>query len=1793
MRKLTDGFQRKHGIVRRILSMVLALAMVLTMGQALPGALLTVKAAEPVNVTVHVKIPSDWGWTTPAIQYWGGSSTEVTGHQGDAQQISGWGANDYGYVLTPEENDFYSSTLKGDFTGFQFLDMELNAENQHNLISSAYDAKMAQYTGAAPQDLYYIQTDGTWAWYTDAAGTTPIPELEGVENCTVTVHYRNTGNWDNVYLQASEGGSWTAIAGYEEYKTGNNGLGAAVNADPDTSKTNWYTATITKKNDTQINLIFNAGSWGDANQTENINISLTGKTSLEVWCSGTKSTGTTTVYEAPESWTNPDSGDDEPDTPAFENATITMHFQNTGDWDKVYAYLTEGQSWTAISGYAYAGSWPGAEVEADEKNAGWYSFKITMKTNQLNLIFDNNNGQQTGNIQFTPTAEVTEKWVVFTSHQADPTISDTAPDGWVASSSNAPIDPNANSTVVSPQVDGRNVTFRYESATATSVVVTGTMTSWATDDNAIALEKGEDDVWSVTVPLAPGSYQYKFIVDGSDWKTDPMNKNELAGGNSQVFVAGLSDGKVEVEKGVAAALPATLKLYASDGTSTDAAVTCTLATADAADYVTLADGKITVDSGYTGTALELTASDGTNTSTVYVTVVDKLYKYTIYYYDWTAEHMSADASSLWIWQNGGADGIEYSFLGTEELADGNTWLKAQVELPYYNNIQIIPKSKGKDVWNWQDSTKSYSNSAQAENATIYLVSGKTTVYTELPELTPPRERYVIVEYDRPAGDYDGWNIYSWNTGITSETEIYTEVINGKRYITVPVADYDVDLLLSFCMRQTTEDDAWADKDGGDHYINVPADQTVVKAKFVQGEGITEVLPYNTGYEMDGANDRIHFYYRDDTLFKNAALATLEGKVGIVVNGTEYAMAYDAANERYYYDYQGLTTGDYTYHYVVDGESVLDAFNARTTEDGTESVLTYKKYAVEIAASVLNASMDYNDNNVLSVSFTGEEASAITTKEIAEIQADLSALGLGTINVETELRKAAIACLDTTTAGEKKIPVTLKDIYGNVYTDTASVTVTERVKSDGDFDWDEAIIYFAVTDRFFDGNTANNDGVDKNGSLSYHGGDFAGLNQKLDYLSDLGVNTIWITPIVENSDTTTQKDGETIESTGYHGYWASDFTTLNSHLGTPEEFSALITAAHARGMKIMVDVVINHAGYGTEDYFNTYIQNADGSYVKMIRDSSNTVNGSDVYASLAGLPDFVTEDATVRDQLVQWQTDWMEQYDIDYYRVDTVKHVDATTWAAFKNSLAEVNPDFKMTGEYSGAGYANTAGELGTGRMDALLDFDFNGWAADFLTGNIATVETSLEKRNGAINNTATMSSFINSHDEDGLAYTLQNERGLSADVAEDLLKVAATLTITAKGQPVIYYGEELGQYGQNNYPYQTNRYDFDWEKQAAEQADAGSIYNHYKTMLAIRNSYTDVFAKGDRQSVMVSDEAGYDVISRSYNGTTLYIGMNIAATEQTLQIPVNGAAGSVYINLYDGAEYTVAADQTVGIAIPAAADGGTVVLAEKAEEEEDYRLVIPVDSDFSEVVDTIGKVEDGTEITVILSTVTAVPEEVFEAIADRDITLIIEVGEVKWMINGKDVTGSIEGPVDLAVLVGGTTIPSGKVNALAGSKKTIQLSLAHDGAFGFKAKLLVNIGTKLTGKCANLFYYNETAGELEYVQDVTVDSDGISTFTFTHASDYVIVLSTASMKPASEDTEEPEDTEETSKEDTEETSKEQDTQKPSVEQNTGAQVTAGQSPDTGDHTPIASAVLVLLFGAAVLASEMGKKRKIA
>lgn len=937
-----------------------------------------------------------------------------------------------------------------------------------------------------------------------------------------------------------------------------------------------------------------------------------------------------------------------------------------------------------------------------------------------------------------------------------------------------------------------------------------------------------------------------------------------------------------------------------------------------------------IDVSVTSTSTELwvTGTKAGGDTTVYKTAPDSWeapvpdHTFTIYYYN---EDLSTDTDlgkvDMWMW-NAGLNG-SYVFDEKEYDAENNvTWFKKTITVAGSNVGKTVGLKARYDItqgWDGGSDTadRSFTISGD-ENEVLYYVDGSDPVH-EKPVIKQTEKRYLVLDYENPGLKEKDITpqFYTWTSGYASVLTNFTYVGGDKWTVTIPAKPSCTKV--DFCIALDSTGDPWI-KDGGDHSVTFPSDQKVIYASMKAGSEPEIAMPYNTGYEVDAEKQQVSYYYRDDAAFVDGTLKDMT--VFVDVNGTEYPMTYNDTTKRFEYVKSGLTDGKTHYRYKANGTYVVDAFNSNSEKykEADYSYFEYYKLNATVTAAVMNKSFNYNENDV--VKFKVEQDGSDTKKlEVASASIDVSSLGgSNAMPIEPELQAVTISATTDTTLGIKTLPITVTDQYGNKFSTTVDVEITDRVKENkNDFDWDESVVYFMVTDRFFDGNESNNtasgaDTYGKNNPGLYHGGDFAGVTAKLNYLQDLGVNTIWITPIVENVKgvAVTDEGKEDVPyNAAYHGYWASDFTKLNPTMGTTEEFETMISEAHKRGMRIMVDIVVNHAGYGTESTF------AD-----MLRDKS--VSEGDIKSWQSGLPDFATENADVRAKLVEWQTSWMKDYGVDYFRVDTVKHVDSTTWAALKNSTTEVNPSFKMIGEYYGAGYASNGSTLGSGQMDADLDFDFNDQATSFVSGNISSVEKFLSARNSALNNAYMTGQFLSSHDEDGFKASLMNGKKYTEDKATSAALVAATLQLTAKGIPVIYYGEEVGLSGLNNYPYQTNRYDMDFSKATKDNV----TYQHYKNLLSIRNAYTDVFARGSRTVVASSDEEGYDVVSRSYGGTTLYVGMNIKDAAKEVKVPVNANAGDTVKNLYDGKTYTVSSDKTVTVSIPAAKDGGTVILTE-------------------------------------------------------------------------------------------------------------------------------------------------------------------------------------------------------------------------------------------------------------------------
>ncbi|MEO8154926.1 MAG: alpha-amylase family glycosyl hydrolase [Rhizobacter sp.] len=416
--------------------------------------------------------------------------------------------------------------------------------------------------------------------------------------------------------------------------------------------------------------------------------------------------------------------------------------------------------------------------------------------------------------------------------------------------------------------------------------------------------------------------------------------------------------------------------------------------------------------------------------------------------------------------------------------------------------------------------------------------------------------------------------------------------------------------------------------------------------------------------------------------------------------------------------------------------------------------------------------------------------------------------------------------------------------------------------------DNPIVYFAITDRFENGNPGNDGSYGRTRETrneddvgTFHGGDLQGITNKLreGWFKQLGVNAIWITAPYEQIHGWIVGGNKAFKHYAYHGYYALDYTVLDKNMGTPQELHEMVDTAHAQGIRILFDVVMNHPGYldiqtarelglkvlwpnaeratlsdyhGYIDYNNFAFADWWGRpWVRAGLPGYLDGGRDDLTMQLAYLPDFRTEstepvrlpdflrrkpdtrardlpNATVRDYLVTWLTDWVREYGIDGFRADTVKHVEPAAWAELKVAARVALADWKarnpgravddepfwMVGEYWGQGPERTA--LHASGFDALINFEFQNEGAEFSQPDklYARYSQLLSGRPGY----STLS-YLSSHD----THLFDRSR----------LEEAGAALLLAPGGVQIFYGDETARpagFAPSSDPQQATRSDMNW-----------------------------------------------------------------------------------------------------------------------------------------------------------------------------------------------------------------------------------------------------------------------------------------------------------------------------------------------------------------------------------------------
>jgi alpha-amylase len=394
-----------------------------------------------------------------------------------------------------------------------------------------------------------------------------------------------------------------------------------------------------------------------------------------------------------------------------------------------------------------------------------------------------------------------------------------------------------------------------------------------------------------------------------------------------------------------------------------------------------------------------------------------------------------------------------------------------------------------------------------------------------------------------------------------------------------------------------------------------------------------------------------------------------------------------------------------------------------------------------------------------------------------------------------------------------------------------------------------VIYFVVTDRFFGRNKQSADPSD----VKIHGGTLDGLLDKLDYLLELGITALWITPVYKNIQ---DKDG----SEPYHYYWAKNFEQIDERLldGTrlpnATDMSTLarfVEVCEQRGLKVILDMVVNHAGYDAQDQFKPEWFNIGGS--------------GDIKKELDGLPDFNHDKPEVIDYFINTIEDWINKGKVTNIRMDTVKHVEPKFWHFFKSQIRGQYPDVRLIGEVLSEGKDDVKELLKYQNyhdFDSIFDFplctalrstlifdeSLRYWLARprLIDAEPLGVLDDDNPLKGGYRNANGLVTLLDNHDLQrrimSHARTKHpgNDEGLEWAIQVTKLCLGALFTI--RGIPQLYYGTEIGLEGWKAADDRDMRRDFPWEviggdnhpKQQTAFKKERAIYEWTRDLITLR-----------------------------------------------------------------------------------------------------------------------------------------------------------------------------------------------------------------------------------------------------------------------------------------------------------------------------------------------------------------------
>ncbi len=481
------------------------------------------------------------------------------------------------------------------------------------------------------------------------------------------------------------------------------------------------------------------------------------------------------------------------------------------------------------------------------------------------------------------------------------------------------------------------------------------------------------------------------------------------------------------------------------------------------------------------------------------------------------------------------------------------------------------------------------------------------------------------------------------------------------------------------------------------------------------------------------------------------------------------------------------------------------------------------------------------------------------------------------------------------------------------------------------DRESQVLYSLMIDRFNDGKQANNQPLNSPEVLfeaDYQGGDLVGITQKIKegFFSDLGISTIWISPITQNPrDAWGQNENPRTKFSGYHGYWPIYTTVVDDRFGSEDELRELLSTAHEHNMNVVLDYVANHL------HINSPVLQAHPDWVTplILPDGRKNLSLWDEHRLTTWFDEHIPTLDLEREEVVEPMTDsamyWVKNFDFDGFRHDACKHIPLNYWRTLTKKMRQQLPDRQLWQIGETYGSAELIGSyVRSGMIDAQFDFNVYHTSLDVLTRNhsIKRLASVVEESVAAYGDHHTMGNITGNHDkgrlislaggtldpdEDHKAAGWLREIGVGDKVGYKKLALINALNMTIPGVPCVYQGDEYGEPGGND-PDNRRMMRFDgYNDEEQTQLDIT------RRLIALRRG-TMPLMYGDMITLALTDDVW--VYMRMYMGEWCVVALNTGAEEQSVECSLPALTDlSQPLTANFGGEFSMLTDGRISLTI--------------------------------------------------------------------------------------------------------------------------------------------------------------------------------------------------------------------------------------------------------------------------------------